>query len=251
LVTVFAVSAGESAETVPHEMPVYVGRSGTKYHRFDCKTLKATKREISLAEAVQSGYKPCLVCKPPVGAPTGVAAAAHADGAPYRVNIENLISWRDADIKKMLRGRVSRHVDGDTVHITLENPPAGFNRVEKIRMIGVDTPETVHPNSDIEYFGREASDFTKNTILGKNVYIALDWDTRDKYGRLLAYIYTPDGRCHNAELIKQGYAHAYTRFSFQFLEEFRSLEREARDAGSGLWADSESHTANAVPVRRE
>jgi micrococcal nuclease len=224
---------GDTSDT-----PVYVGKSGKKYHRFDCRTLQNKKYRMSLAAAEKAGYEPCLVCG---GGTEGMALSAPpasqgAAGSPYRVNVEELSSYRQADIRKMLRGRVTRHVDGDTVHITLENPPEGFNRLEKIRMIGVDTPETVHPSKDVEYFGRESSDFTKNTLLDRDVYLALDWDTRDRYGRLLAYIYMPDGRCHNAELIRRGYAYAYTRFPFQFLEEFRALEREARAAKAGLWA---------------
>jgi micrococcal nuclease len=205
---------------------------------------------MSLADAVRSGYEPCRVCNPPLtdvktvrneAVPSG--SVLGENGAFYRINLENLSSYRQADIKKMSHGKVTRHVDGDTVHVTLENPPEGFGKIEKIRMIGVDTPETVHPNKDVEYFGKEASDFTKNALLGRDVLIALDWDTRDKYGRLLAYIYLPDGSCHNAELIRQGYAHAYTRFPFQFMEEFRGLEQEARAAKSGLWAGGESSGA--------
>jgi micrococcal nuclease len=230
-VTALTLFAVWPAGTAPPNTPVYVGRTGTKYHRFDCGTLKAAKNEMSLDEAVLAGYEPCRVCNPPVS-----GAVSGKNSAFYRVNIENLASYRQADTKKMLRGRVIRHVDGDTVHITLENPPPGLNRVEKVRMIGADTPETVHPSREMEYFGREASDFTKNALLAKDVLLALDWEMRDKYGRLLAYIYLPDAVCHNAELIRQGYAHAYTRFPFQFLEEFRALEREARAAKAGLWA---------------
>jgi micrococcal nuclease len=190
---------------------------------------------MRLDEAVLAAYEPCRVCNPPVLPIDSVVSSENP--AIYRVNVENLASYRQADTKKMLRGKVSRHIDGDTVHITLENPPAGFGKVEKIRIIGANTPETVHPTKEVEYFGREASDFTKKALLGKNVLLALDWDTRDKYGRLLAYIYLPDGVCHNAELIRQGYAYAYTLFPFQFLEEFRALEREARTAKAGLWSD--------------
>lgn len=225
------------AETVPSGAPVYVGKSGRKYHRFECVTLRNKKYMMSLAAAESAGFQPCLICNPADGWERNDTLSSQTQGGViYRVNVEKLTSYRQADRQKMLRGRATRHIDGDTVHITLENPPKGFNRVEKIRMIGVDTPETVHPNRDVEYFGLEASSFTKNALLDKAVYIALDWDTRDRYGRLLAYIYTPDGRCHNAELIRRGYAHAYTRFPFQFLEEFISLEREARAAKTGLWA---------------
>jgi micrococcal nuclease len=231
VVTAFAPAAVWSAGTAPPNTTVYVGRTGTKYHRFDCGTLKSVKNEMSLDEAVLAGYGPCRVCNPPVS-----SVVPGKNSAFYRVDIENLDSYRQADTKKMLRGRVTRHIDGDTVHITIENPPPGLDRVEKVRMIGADTPETVHPSREVEYFGREASDFTKKALLGKDVFLALDWEMRDKYGRLLAYIYLPDAACHNAELIRQGYAHAYTRFPFQFLEEFRGLEQEARAAKAGLWA---------------
>jgi micrococcal nuclease len=228
-------SAG-GTETAPPGTPVYVGKSGRKYHRFECRTLQSKKYRMDLAAAERAGYEPCLTCRPTDGrALSDELVSETPNGALYRVNVEKLTSYRQASLQKMLRGRVSRHIDGDTVHITLENPPRGFSRIEKIRMIGVDTPETVHPSRDVEYFGLEASNFTKNALLDKVVCIALDWDTRDRYGRLLAYIYTPDGGCHNAELIRRGYAHAYTRFPFQFLEEFRFLEQEARAAKTGLW----------------
>jgi micrococcal nuclease len=99
----------------------------------------------------------------------------------------------------------------------------------------VDTPETVHPSKPVQRFGRQASEFTKSRLLNRVVYLAFDWELRDKYDRLLAYIYLADGSCHNAELIRQGYAHAYTRLPFQFLEEFRRLEKSAREQARGLW----------------
>jgi micrococcal nuclease len=154
----------------------------------------------------------------------------------YRVNTAGVQTYAKADFSKMHFARVIRHIDGDTVHIEFEEiPPEPLKKIEKIRMIGVDTPETVHPKRDVEFLGKEASEQTKKALFGKRVAIALDWDTRDRYGRLLAYIYTAPGRCHNAELIAQGYGHAYTRFPFQFLEEFRALEKEARKSKRGLW----------------
>ncbi len=146
-----------------------------------------------------------------------------------------LASYKDADISKMVQAEVVKHVDGDTVHVEISNPPSELQGYEKIRMIGVDTPETVHPNKQVEYFGKEASNFTKNRLLDKTVYLAFDWNLQDKYNRLLAYIYLPDGSCHNADIIRDGYGHAYTRFPFQFLEEFRALERYARENNRGLW----------------
>ncbi len=66
----------------------------------------------------------------------------------------NLASYKDADISKMLQAKVVKHIDGDTVHVAIPNPPEGIQPYEKIRMIGVDTPETVHPNKQVEYFGK-------------------------------------------------------------------------------------------------
>ncbi|MDR2864049.1 MAG: thermonuclease family protein [Spirochaetaceae bacterium] len=154
----------------------------------------------------------------------------------YRVNKASLRSFKDADISKMLIAKVIRHVDGDTVRLEFENPIPPIKQIETIRMIGVDTPETVHPKKNVEYFGKESSDFTKKALLDHKVYVALDWDTRDKYGRLLVYIYTDSGECHNARLIAEGFGHAYTRFPFQFLDEFRALEKKARTEKQGLWA---------------
>ncbi len=89
---------------------------------------------------------------------------------------------------------------------------------ERVRLIGVDTPETKHPQKPVEYFGREATAFTKNMIEGKRVKLEFDEANahighKDKYKRTLAYVFLEDGTFLNAEIIKQGYGHAYTRFS--------------------------------------
>jgi len=123
---------------------------------------------------------------------------------------------------------VVRAVDGDTLLL---------DGGERVRLIGVDTPETVHPSKPVERYGREASDFTKKMTQGKKVRLEYDWQRQDRYGRTLAYIYLPDGTLLNAEIIKQGYGHAYTRFPFKYIDEFRQYEREARESGAGLWAD--------------
>jgi micrococcal nuclease len=121
---------------------------------------------------------------------------------------------------------VTRVVDGDTIIL---------NGNERVRLIGVDTPETVHPQKPVEYYGKEASAFTKRLCEGKSVRLEYDWQRKDRYGRTLAYVYLEDGTFLNAEIIKQGYGHAYTRFPFKHLDEFRGYEREARESGRGLW----------------
>jgi micrococcal nuclease len=227
------------AEEAPAGTPVYVTNSGQKYHRESCGALSRSKIAVSLGEAWLSGYEPCGICTPPVlqiSAQSGLQSAQSA--APlYRVNVANLRSVTAADLSRMIRAEVVGHVDGDTVRVRISNPPEGLGLVETIRMIGVDTPETVHPQREVEFFGKEASAFTRDRLLGKPVLLAFDWDPRDRYGRLLAYIYTPDGTCHNAALVREGYGHAYTRFSFQFMDEFRALEQQARQGKRGLWGD--------------
>lgn len=121
---------------------------------------------------------------------------------------------------------VTRVIDGDT--IILDNNT-------RIRLIGVDTPETIHPNKDVEYFGKEATAFTKEMCEGKRVHLEYDQQKIDKYGRTLAYVYLEDDTFLNAEIIKQGYGHAYTKYPFKYMEEFRGYEREARREGIGLW----------------
>jgi micrococcal nuclease len=127
-------------------------------------------------------------------------------------------------------GLCTRVIDGDTIVIEIDG------KQEKVRLIGVDTPETVHPQKPVEYFGKEASEFTRKMVESKRVRLEYDWQKRDKYRRLLAYVYLEDGTFLNAEIIKQGYGFAYTRFPFKYLEEFRQYEREARENNRGLWS---------------
>lgn len=122
--------------------------------------------------------------------------------------------------------KVKHVVDGDT--LLLANG-------EYVRLIGVDTPETKHPQKPVERFGKEAHLFTKKMVEGKEVRLEFDWKRRDKYGRLLAYVYLVDGTFLNAEIVKQGYGFAYTKYPFKYLDEFRRYEKEARENGRGLW----------------
>lgn len=131
---------------------------------------------------------------------------------------------------KGARVLVTSVVDGDTVYVG-----RGWRRT-KVRLIGVDAPETVHPEKPIEFYGPEASEFTEKSLTGKQVHLEFEpGDQIDVYGRLLAYIFLKDGTLFNLELVRQGYARAYTRFPFRYQEEFRLAETEARNAGRGLW----------------
>lgn len=232
---VLALSVPAFVSGAGGDVTVYVSNTGRRYHLESCSALLRSKNAVSLLDAVRSGYEPCGICKP--ATVSAVTAAPTQAGTLYQVHIAGINSFSAADTSRMIRAEVTGHVDGDTVRVRIDGPPAELGVIETIRLIGVDTPETVHPNKPVAFFGREASDFTKTRLLGANVRLAFDWDLRDRYGRLLAYIYTGDGECFNAVLVREGYGHAYTRFSFQFMEEFRALEREAREARRGLWKE--------------
>lgn len=140
---------------------------------------------------------------------------------------------------------VLRVVDGDTVVVRLNA------RETTIRLVGVDTPETVHPNKPVEAFGKQASAFTHELLDGRTVRVVFppDHERQDRYGRTLAYLYRqPDGLFVNLEIVKQGYGHAYTRFPFDQMEAFRAAEGEARAARRGLWADQEPVEASGPTV---
>ena len=140
---------------------------------------------------------------------------------------------------------VVRVVDGDTISIR------GQRDEVKVRLIGVDTPETVHPSKPVQHYGKEASCFTTNLLKGEQVYLRYEGEkpTTDKYGRLLAYVYrVPDGLFVNAEIIRQGYGHAYVQYPFKHLEVFRQLEQFARQAGKGLWASAAKSAESQPPA---
>lgn len=132
-----------------------------------------------------------------------------------------------------LPATVVRVVDGDTLVVRADG------REETVRLIGVDTPETVHPTIGAQPGGPEASAFTKHLLPpGTRVTLELDVQQRDRYGRLLAYVYLPDGRMLNAELLRTGLAQLLTiPPNVRYVDLFVRLQREAREAGRGLWEE--------------
>jgi len=128
-----------------------------------------------------------------------------------------------------IEGLVVKVVDGDTIHVRVDE------RVEKVRYIGVNAPEVHHPTRGEEPGGREASDANRRLVVGRHVRLELDIQSRDRYGRLLAYVWVGDTMV-NAELVRQGYAQVMTvppNVRYQRL--FVDLQRDARQAGRGLW----------------
>ncbi len=148
-------------------------------------------------------------------------------GALWPVASQPEPAWR-------LEGTVSRLVDGDTIHVAL----AG--RVEKVRYIGVNTPEIHHPRKGAEPGGREALEVNRRLVEGRVVRLEPDVQQRDRYGRLLAYVWVsgPDGRevMVNAELVRLGYAQVMTiPPNVRYTSTFLALQRQARDEHRGLW----------------
>ena len=134
--------------------------------------------------------------------------------------------------------KVVHAVDGDTIDIGL---PDGKYNDTRIRLWGVDTPETKDPRKPgwVGFFGPEASEFTRKQALGKMVRIELasGRDSRDKYHRLLAWVYLPDGTLLNRTLVEQGYGYADPRFAHHLDREFKRLQAEAMNAHRGLWVN--------------
>jgi len=130
-------------------------------------------------------------------------------------------------------------VDGDTLEL---------DGGEKVRLIGVNTPESVHTTKPVEYFGKEASAFAKRMAEGKLVRLSGDADplSSDRYGRTLAYVYLTDGSLLNLEILRQGYGFAYVEYPFSRMEEFRAAEREAREQGRGLWTRDNGGTEKSI-----
>ena len=130
---------------------------------------------------------------------------------------------------------VVKAVDGDTIDIDIpDQKKESFHT--RIRFLGIDTPETVKPGHPVEHFGPEASRFTKQAVLGKWIRIELlPHRTRDKYERILGYVYLPDGRMLNRELIARGLGYVYPSSDHPRNVEFEKLQRDARKNSVGLW----------------
>lgn len=128
--------------------------------------------------------------------------------------------------------KVVKVVDGDTIDVEIDG------KIERLRLIGIDTPETVDPRKKVQCFGREASNKAKEMLLGR--FVSLESDEtqgeRDKYKRLLRYVFLPDGTNFNLFMIAEGYAHEYTYdLPYKYQTDFKQAEKIARENNKGLW----------------
>lgn len=130
--------------------------------------------------------------------------------------------------------RVVKVIDGDTIQVDISG------KTETLRLIGIDALETGDPRSLVSCFGNEATNKAKETLTGKSVQLEADptQGERDKYNRLLRYVFLENGTNFNNLMISQGFAHEYTyRVPYKYQAEFKKAERQAREKKLGLWAD--------------
>jgi micrococcal nuclease len=135
-----------------------------------------------------------------------------------------------SETAERLTGRVVRAVDGDTLEVALDG-----GATETVRLIGVDTPETVKPDTPVQCFGPQASAFEHRTVEGRRVRLLTGVEPRDVYGRLLAYVWVGD-RFLEVELLRRGLARTLTFHpNDRFADRFEMLEQKSSQAGKGLW----------------
>ena len=129
---------------------------------------------------------------------------------------------------------VAKVVDGDTIDVIRNGVK------QRVRLIGINTPETVDPRKPKECFGPEASSKAKEVLTGKNVILKNDLtqDDKDKYGRILRYVFLEDGTNFNGYMVSEGFAYEYTyKKPYQFRNEFLKDEQEAKNLKKGLWSE--------------
>ncbi|MFC3886131.1 thermonuclease family protein [Bacillus songklensis] len=130
----------------------------------------------------------------------------------------------------LIPAMVTNVIDGDTLDVKING------KTERVRLVLVDTPETKHPNKPVQPFGPEASELTKNTLLGKQVGLEKDISERDRYGRILAYVWV-DGKMHNEALIEKGLGRvAVFPPDTKYVDEFREKQRQAQEKAIGIWS---------------
>jgi len=138
---------------------------------------------------------------------------------------------KDSNTANFDAAEIIKVIDGDTISVKLQN------KIETLRLIGVDTPETVHPTKPVECFGLEASEFSKTMLKPRTtVKLVRDVEARDRYQRLLVYLFLADGKLFNQLLLEQGFARVLDIApNSAYAMRFASSEASARDRRVGLW----------------
>ena len=152
---------------------------------------------------------------------------------------KSAFSYQETEMDKKNLFKVIKVIDGDTIAVNIR----GKN--ETVRLLGIDTPETVDPRKPVQCFGKEATNKMKNFVLGKFVKLVDDktQGNRDKYSRLLRFVYLSDSKATfvNGEMVKQGFAFSYRKYPTKMLDKFNNFENYAREHNLGLW--------NSCPIK--
>lgn len=178
-----------------------------------------------------------------------------------RGQVASTLSWKTARdgvfirASRALQGnavaRVTNVVDGDTIDVEiLQAQGSGFGRTERVRMIGIDAPENHATDPRQRMLSKRSTEFVRSLLDGVTVTLVPGTEARDIYGRLLAYIDTPDGDLVQEMILREGLASVYLRFAFAKEAEFIGYQREAQEAGMGLWgvAGPQNSVTNTLPL---
>jgi endonuclease YncB( thermonuclease family) len=194
-------------------------------------------RAVALILALWMGFLAAPPPPPPSAADTERRAPSEVAEATREALVDAPLPDTKERAAKNLAGpyRVVKVVDGDTLVVDIDGSAT------TLRLIGLDTPETLDPRKPVQCFGREASDRAKALLTDQ--YVRLEYDKTqgvlDKYDRTLAYIYLPDGTLFNEYMIAEGFAHEYTyNLPYQYQKRFQDAEDAARTGLRGLWADA-------------
>jgi micrococcal nuclease len=166
-----------------------------------------------------------------------IAFAIIYEFLPFDVSVlqnVNLVNDRKSTkTLDMIDYKVTKVVDGDTVDVEKNNESY------RVRLIGINSPESVDPRREVECFGKEASEYMNDLALGEKVNLETD-NTQtqyDKYGRLLAYVYLQDGQMLNRKMLADGYAYEYTYDNpYKYQKDFKEVEEFAKLSNRGLWS---------------
>ncbi len=215
LVASFALSCAASDRTV------YVTQSGTKYHRESCSALSRSKLPLSLENAIGKGYLPCGICHPPAVRENDAATAAEVAVAPAISEKGGTAVSPERTFPYTVAGTVVSVIDGDTIIVLADGARL------KIRLNGIDCPERA------QAYGQKAKEFSLSFAAQKAASVTVR--DVDRYGRYVGDVIV-DGISLNERLVEAGLAWHYRQYSDDAT--LARLEREAREAGRGLWKDA-------------
>jgi|GEM_PF-2112373 len=211
-----ALALTSASGALSSDVTVYITRTGSCYHDAECSCLHSSAIPLTLTDATERGYRPCKLCRP-------LILDEPANAAPIPTETVEVL--------------VVRVVDGDTIKVRYGG------KLESVRLIGIDTPETTRGKN--EPFGEQAGAFLEALLADRTVLIEFDVERRDRYGRLLAYAWAQDDSAPaslfvNAQLARWGYAQLLTiPPNVKYVERLRNAVEAAKAARANLWRSLE------------